>query len=237
MGTKTLLNGVNDLLKKTESIDSDGALASLTDSSRQVWIDNAIQSLNETVDRLYLLPSSPQLPNQLAEATITLVTADQDYALNAAVVRLLPEFGFVDETNNHIIAIDASHDAYRKLILSDLDQDDTGLPSVAAIRPTDGEIWFDRAPTANENGRVYRYRYERDFELTAAADVFPFTDMVYRSVILAATELYMKINHREFNAGFYNAALAQAAARLSQLPRRRSWDNDIGENLTDPFLA
>lgn len=233
---KTLLQGVNALLKKTEQLDADGELEGLTDSARQVWIDGAVQALNETVDELYDLPAAPMRPNQMSEATITLATSDQDYPLRADLVRLIDSFGLVNEANNHIINIDATADAYRKLVLGDLDQDDTGLASVAAIRPTDGQLWLDRAPTANENGRVYKYRYEKDMGLENAGDLFPFTDPVYRAVIEAATEKYMKIKAREYNRRTYLAALARAASRLSQFPRRESWGrNSAAGHPTDPL--
>jgi len=70
---KDLLNGVNEVLKKTDILDSDsGLLTSLTDSGKQVFIDTAVQVINETLDELY---STAQItkPNQLREATITLV--------------------------------------------------------------------------------------------------------------------------------------------------------------------
>ena len=42
--TKTLLNGVNDLLKRVKVIAGDtGTLSTLTDSAKQAYIDTAIQ--------------------------------------------------------------------------------------------------------------------------------------------------------------------------------------------------
>lgn len=233
---KTLLNGVNEILKKAESIDSGGAFTSLTDSSRQVWIDTAVQAFNETVDELYDLSGTPQRPNQVSSSNITLAST-QVYALASDVARLLPRFGLIDSTNNRIIAIDASPDAYRKLIVQDLDQNDTGLPSIAAIRPTDGKLWLDRAPTSDYNGDVYTYRYEKDLGLSAYDDTVPFGDAVFRAVAEAATERYLKINHREYDARIYLRALSRGASRLSMLPRRTSWGGGVGMNPTDPMEA
>lgn len=233
---KNLLNGCNEVLKKAENIDSDGELSSLTDSARQVWIDNAVQSLNEVVDELYELPQFPARPSQVTEATIVLATGDQNYALASDLQRILPKFALIDETNNHVIVIDDRPEAYRDLIIRDLEQNDTGTPSVAAIRPTDGQLWLDRAPTAAYNGNTYKYRYEKDLSLSVAADTFPFSDSVFRAVVEAATQKYMKLNHRDYDERTYKSALARAASRLSQFPRRRSWDQPAGVNLTDPFV-
>ncbi|KKL14210.1 hypothetical protein LCGC14_2518020, partial [marine sediment metagenome] len=75
---KSLLNGVNEVLKAVDIIEGDtGLLTSLTDSARQVFIDSAKQKLNEVIDQLYSILGDPK-PQQLAEDTITLVTDDQD---------------------------------------------------------------------------------------------------------------------------------------------------------------
>lgn len=230
---KTLLNGVNEVLKKVDVLDSDsGVLADLSDSGKQNFIDTAVQVLNEVVDELYSLVDRPK-PNQLAESTITLVTSDQDYALASDLVRIRTEFGLIDETNNQVITI---LESYRDLILGDLDQNDTGLPTFAAIRPTDGELWLDRSPTSNENGRVYKYRYEKELELSVAADEFPFGNTVFRAIVPAAAELWKLNHHREFSQGLFNGSLGRAARLLSQIPARNSWMPARGpNNITDPL--
>lgn len=236
---KTLVEGVNDLLVKVGVLDNDTVLTTLSDSARQTYIDSAVQSINETLDRLFALPQMPTRPNQITERVIVLNTDDQDYELHETLVRLLPEFGLVDETNSHVISIIDDPDAYRRMVIGDLEQDDTGQPSFACIRPTDGQLWLDRAPTAEFDGREYKYRFERDPGLSAAADEFPFTDPVYRGVILAASELWKKENKASFSGPLFNAALAQAAGRLTRTPSRSRWlDKDRGgANQTDPFEA
>lgn len=236
---KQLIDGVNDLLKKVKVVDADTELTSLTDPARQTDLDNAVQALNETVDRLFSLPRMPTRPNQMSERTIILTTDDQDYALHETLVRLIPEFGLIDETNNHVITILQGPDAYRQLVIGDLEQNDTGLPSLCAIRPTDGELWMDRAPTAEFDGREYKYRFEKDPGLTDAEDYFPFSDPVYRGVVLAAAELWNKENTNRFSEKFFNAALAQAAGRLTLIPSRDSWIDKrrVSVNPTDPLEA
>lgn len=230
---KTLIDGVNEVLKKVDVLDSDsGVLADLTDSGKQTFIDTAVQVLNEVVDELYSLAEQPK-PNQLAEDTITLVLDDQDYALADDLVRLRREFGFIDESNNQVITI---LDSYRELIHGDLEQDDTGLPTFGAIRPTDGQLWVDRKPTANEVGRVYKYRYEKELELSVAADTFPFGNTVFRAVIPAAAELWKLYRHREFSQGLFDGSMGRAARLLSRVSPRNSWAPPRGvPNATDPL--
>lgn len=233
---KTLLNGVNEVLKKVDVLDSDsGLLASLTDSARQTHIDLAVQVVNETLDHLYSAADKPK-PKQLGEATITLVTSDRDYALNAGVVLLRREFHLIDSTNNHQIAI-LGDDGYRQIVMGDPELNDTGLPSAAAIRPTDGELYLDRAPTSAENGRIYKYRYDKELELTVAADTFPFGNAAFRALIPAAAELWKMYRHNEFSQGLFDASVARAARFVLMLPARDSWMPQRGGHSTDPLEA
>lgn len=233
---KTLLNGVNEVLKRASVLDSDaGELTSLSNDAHQTFIDIAVQVLNEIVDELYSVSQAPK-PNQLKEDTITLAADDQDYALASDLVRIRPEYHLIDETNNHFITI-LGEDGYRQIILGDLEQDDTGLPHFAAIRPTDGELFMSRSPTADEAGRVYKYRYERELELTDAADEFPFSDSVFRAVVPAAVELFKLNQHREFSQPLLRSSLGRAARLFRQLPPRESWGPQRpGVNVTDPMV-
>lgn len=232
---KTLLDGINEVLKKAQLLDSDvGLLTTLTDSARQTFIDSAVQALNEVVDELYAALEVSK-PMQLAENTITLATNDQDYALQTDLVTLRPEFHLIDETNNHTIYI-LGDGGYLKIIHGDLQQDDTGLPSCAALRPTDGQLFMDRKPTAVENGRIYKYRYDKDLELTAAADEFPFTNNVFRAVVPAAHELWKRNLHKDFDNAIFAASIGRAARLMTMIPARDSWQPTAnGHNATDPF--
>ncbi len=233
---KTLLNGVNELLKNVDIIDEDaGLFTTLSDSARQTFIDLAVQVINETLDELYSIAKISK-PNQLAESTITLVTDDQDYVLQTDLIKLRREYGLIDETNNHFITI-LGEGGYHDIIVGDLEQDDTGLPHWAAIRPTDSQLFLDRKPTANENGRVYKYRYDKELVLTVAADTFPFTDAAFRGLIPAAAELWRLRRHQEFDSGVYNSSLARAGRALSLVNAKSSWQpkRPVG-NITDPML-
>lgn len=231
---KTLLNGVNGVLKKARALDSQGELSTLTDSARQMFIDTAIQAINEVTDELYTL-ADLSLPKQLKEATITLVTNQQAYALKSDLILLRREYHMIDEANSQTITI-LGEDGYWRIIQGDLQQDDTGLPHWAVIRPTDGRLFFDRKPDAASNGNVYKYRYDRDLEFDEACDVFPFSDMVFRAVVPAAAELYRFYQQQEFVKTVFDAAMGRAAALLRRVPKRTTWaPRRGGDNITDPM--
>lgn len=217
---KTLLNGVNEVLKRAKLIQGDsGALTTLSDSPRQVWIDNAVQAWNEIIEELYTISGKP-LPKQLAESTITLVTDDRDYALQSDLTVL--HWPFLDETNGQYIYEHTG--GYLSLVASQpIPADFTGLPLTAAIRPTDGELYLDRIPTANENGLVYKYRYDKDISLSAAADTFPFTDATFRALVPAVTEVFNLYHRREFAEGVYKKSLGVGSRLLTQIQPRDSW--------------
>jgi len=232
---KKLLDGVNEILRKTGSLDSDaGLLTTLSDSARQTYIDLAVQVINESMDELYSLPGLSK-PKVLKESTIILETGVQDYGLKSDLITLRREWNMVDETNNQFITI-LGDDGYRQLTLADLEQDDTGLPHAAAIRPTDGRLWLDREPTSAENGLEYKYRYDRDLELTAACDEFPFKPTVFRALVAGAAELWKRERHQEFSQGLFDAHLGRAARLLNRTSTRTSWmPAHGGFNVTDPM--
>jgi len=121
-------------------------------------------------------------------------------------------------------------------IVGDIDQDDTGLPSYCAISPINGRLVFDRTPTAVENGRVYKYRYDKDLELDEAKDNFPFGNAVFRALVPAAAELWKFYRHQEFQSAIYNRSMARAARYLRQTPPRTSWaPRQTVANETDPL--
>lgn len=232
----TLLNGVNEVLKKTDVLDDGALLTSLTDSARQNFIDSAVQALNESLDELYAdLPVSK--PKQLKESTIILVDGIKDYALHSQLVTLRREYDLIDETNSHIIHI-LGESGYWQIIQGDLEQDDTGLPSFCAISPVNGRLYMDRAPTSTDAGRVYKYRFDKDLELTDKDDEFPFTNAVFRALVPAAAQLW-KLNHQqEFAGEIFRGSLGRARKLLSRLPARHSWKpTRIVGNSTDPFQA
>ncbi len=70
--SKTLLDGVNEVLKKVDIIDEDaGLLLTLSDSARQTFIDLAIQVINEVLDELYSITKTSK-PKQLKESMLVI---------------------------------------------------------------------------------------------------------------------------------------------------------------------
>lgn len=219
MANKTLLNACNEILKRTGIIAGDaGLLSSLTDSARQRSIDCAVQVVNEGIDDLYAT-SNISLPNKQAESTITLVTGTRDYTLAVAMVQL--RWPFIDRANNQFIG--EYPGGYNAMLIGDMEQDDTGLPHYAAIRPTDNKLFLDRAPTAEENGRVYYYQYDKDTALVSATDTVPFRDEVFRAMVPAWAQLWRRDQQNAFDRPIYQMSIGRAATRLRQLPARDSY--------------
>lgn len=230
---KTLLQGVNDLLKRVQIISGDsGDLASLTDSGRQVFIDLAVQVWNEAVEQLYSISDQP-FPQELAENTITLATSDRDYALQTDLVQL--HFPLIDETNGAYILEQPG--GYLAIVNTQLfPANYTGLPTYAAIRPTDGQLYLDRIPTSAENGKVYKYRYDKDVSLSLAADTFPFSDAVYRALMPVAAELWRLFQENKSFQGVSKLSFGRAARFLTNTQPRDSWlPNVYYTSPMDPF--
>lgn len=215
---KTLLNAVNEVLKRVGMIAGDGTpLTSLTSESKQSAVDVAVQVINEGIDSLYAASNVPK-PNGQAQSTITLATGDRSYALASDLVRL--RFPLIDKTNNQYL-VEAD---YNELLLSDPEQDDSGLPQWAAISPVNGELHLDRAPTADENGRVYTYQYEKDLVLDEAADTVPFNDAVFRAMVPAWVQLWKRERRNEFDGDLFKMEIGRAATLMTRVMPRDSYN-------------
>lgn len=216
---KTLLNATNEILKRVGLIAGDsGVLTSLTDSARQVGIDVAVQVVNEGIDELYA-SSNVSKPNAQGESTVTLVTSTRAYTLATDLLRL--RWPMVDKTNTQFLF--QYPGSYNAMLLSDPEQDDTGLPVYAAIRPTDGKLHLDRAPTSVENGRVYTYQYDKDLVLSAAADTVPFKDVVFRAMVPVWVQMWKRERRNEFDGDLFKIDLGRAATLMTQVEPRDSW--------------
>lgn len=209
---KTLLNAVNEVLKRVGQIHGDDALlTTLTSTDRQRSIDIAIQVINEGVDELYTL-SDQELPLDQAESTITLVAGDRDYALASDLVQL--RWPMVDQTNNQLLHHYSG--GYNQMIVDDPERDDTGLPHWGAIRPTDGELYLDRAPTSEEAGRVYTYQYDKELEMTTITDTVPFGNIVFRAMVPVWSQLWRREQENDFDSGLFGLNLGRAARLMSK---------------------
>lgn len=212
---KTLLQAVNDILKRASIIAGDsGALTSLTDSARQVDIDQAVQVINEGID--YLYSGTPTRPNRQASSTITLATSTRAYSLASGLVRL--HWPLIDRTNSQFIH--QFHGTYDDLLRYDPEQDDTGLPIYGTIRPTDGYLFLICAPTSADNGKVYTYQYDADVSLSLLTDSVPFNDTVYRAMVPAWFQLWKRERRNEFDKELFKTFLGEAAGYLPKVAPR-----------------
>jgi hypothetical protein len=219
MANKTLLNAVNDLLRRAGIIAGDSAvLTTLTDSARQVDIDQAVQIINEGIEELYSSIGTG-LPNQQTSATITLATGTRAYILATGLVRL--HWPLIDKTNSQFI--DEYGPGYDELLELDPEQDDTGLPQYGVIRPTDSYLFLDLAPTSADNGKIYTYQYDKDISVSSASDTVPFNDTIYRAMIPAWFQLWKRERRNEFDKDLFKMSIGRASRLLPQTAPRTNY--------------
>lgn len=217
--SKTLLDGVNEVLKRCQVISGDaGTLTSLTDSARQGPIDVTVQVINEGISQLYYSTRTP-LPLEQAESNFTLVAGTRAYTLATDLVRL--RWPLIDRTNSQFL--NEFPGGYNAILTYDVEQDNTGLPHYAAIRETDGKLYLDAAPTSIEAGRVYYYQYDKDLVLDTASDAVPFSDAVFRSMVPAWVQLYKKEMRSEFDTSLFKESMGTAATIMTRKPQRASY--------------
>jgi hypothetical protein len=217
---KTLLNCTNEILKEVGVIAGDaGLLTSLTDSARQVNIDRAIQVVNEGIDELYTTADVAH-PNQQAESTITLTLGTRAYSLATDLIRL--RWPMIDKTNTQWLK--EYPGGYGAELVGDPEQDDVGLPHYAAIRPTDGKLYLERAPAAEDVGKVYTYQYDKTLELTTAASTVPFNDTVFRAMVPAWAQLWKRERRGEFDQSIYRLNIGRASRLLTQKQMRSHYN-------------
>ena len=229
-----LLEGVNRLLVKVGEVTKRNELTTLTDSSRQVFIDDAIDVINEVVDELYTFSSQPR-PKGIRSSTLEL-SATREYTLHSNMTRLRTDYHLIDETNNLIITL--VEDGHQDVVFGDIEQDDTGLPHFATINPENGRLIMDRTPDSPSIGRIYKYRYEKDLELSDADDEFPFNTTVLRAIVPAAAELWRRDHEQNFDTAIFRSSLGRAARFLRQTPARTKYGPKRAViDVTDPFHA
>jgi len=215
----TLLNGVNEVLKKMSLVNTDqGVLTTLSDSSRQTYIDAAVVSWNEAIEELYSTINRP-LPKQLATANITLSTNVRDSAISSFVTLYFP---FINQTTGDEI-VEYPGGWLKMQQDQTIPANYTGKPQAAALDPTNNKVYFDRIPTATENGAVYAYWYDKELVLTVAASTFPFNDTIYRAMVPVVANLTNRTLRRDFDQGAYSLGLGRASRLLSGLQIRDNY--------------
>lgn len=217
---KTLLNGVNEVLKKCGIVSSTNALSSLTDSGKQLFIDQSVQAINETVRHLYLKCQEP-MPKIVGTATLTLATDDRDYDLSITdLSRII--WPIIDPDNDYFIwPYPGGWNALRQE--KPLAADWQGRAEYAVIRPSDGQLLLDLTPTSNENGLTYEVNYEKDGLMSSASDTFPFEDSTFTDLIPAITEKFKEVRNSNPDYGVMRMSLANAAKSLTQMYPRDRW--------------
>lgn len=216
---RTLLNCTNEILKRVGIISGDaGLLTTLTDTARQRSIDVAIQSINEGIDELYSA-STIAMPNEQAESTVTLADGTLAYTLATDLVQL--RWPMIDKTNNQYL--NEHPGGYDAMLPNDAEQDDTGLPHLAAIRPTDGKLHLDRAPTSLEAGRIYTYQYDKDLELSILTDTVPFENAVFRAMVPAWVQIWKRELRNEFDGDLFKFSIGRAARLMTKGQSRSDW--------------
>lgn len=220
MAAKTLLQACNEILRRTGVVAGDaGLLTTLTDSARQVSIDQAVQVVNEGIGELYSTAEIAH-PNQQAESTVTLLLATRAYSLAAGLVRI--RWPMIDKTNTQWLL--EYPGGYNAELLGDPEQDDTGLPHYAAIRPTDGKLFLDRAPAAADVGKVYTYQYDKSLLMTLAADTVPFNDDVFGAMVPAWVQLFKRERRNEFDDKLFRMSIGRASRLLTQKQMRTHYN-------------
>jgi hypothetical protein len=212
MANKTLLDAVNEILRRSGLVAGDAALlTSLTDSARQVSIDQAIQVINEGIDELYSLSPEP-VPTGQKQGTITLIAGTRAYSMATDLSQLL--WPMIDKTSLQLIY--EFPGGYNSILTWDRGQNFTGLPHFAAISPVDDTIYLDRTPTSAEAGKVYTYQYDRNTAVSAAADLVPFGDPVFRAMVPAWVQLFKRERRDQFDKELFDASLGRAARLATQ---------------------
>jgi hypothetical protein len=218
--SKTLLDGVNDLLKRMQYISGDaGSLSSLSDGSRQKEIDAAVSAWNDTIEDLFSVTNMP-FPKDVGSDSITLVDGQREYALPTDLVQI--RWPLKQETDGYYIyEYPGGYEQMRK----DQPQPDTfdGRPYRAAINPITGGLYLEFAPQSAEAGDVYDILYDKDISVSSATDVFPFIDAVYRRLVPGAAEVWRYYMRNQFSQKVYNKSLSQASRYLTKLQARDSY--------------
>lgn len=233
--SKTLLNGVNDVLKHVGLIGGeDQELQNLNDGARQTEIDIAIQCWNTLIIELFQYIDEP-MPNEVGSSTITLVNGTNAYSLPEDLVQI--RWPLKDETNGHRIY---EYPGGWDQLFADqhIPANYQGRSETAVIRPTDGKLLLEYTPTAAEDGLVFTLYYDKDQVISEYSDAMPFNDTVYILLLDSVVELWRYKMKGKANTKFYESKLAQASRLLNKKQMRKRWSAQRVKqpaNATDPF--
>ena len=204
----TLLDGVNEVLKRANVLVTGTLFASLTDGALQHEIDVAVQVINEGIDDLYSVPGM-LMPNSQNEGTISLVLGQREYTLPSDFLRMNADSIIIDRTNTNYLW--QYMEGYDALLGLDPQQLYTGLPLWWVISPITGKLRVDRAPDSTVVGNTYYFEYEKNVTLANASDAIPFNDAAFRAMVPAWTQIYKRERSGDFDQAMYTASMARAA--------------------------
>jgi len=216
---------VNETLKRASVIQgSSGVLTSFTDTARQTEVDMMLSSWNDVIDDLYSVPGIER--GQTAEGSITLSTSGTDsgreYSVPSDFVDVIGNL--VNEENSYLLK--PFPGGFEAMRIARADPDDfQGQPSWFVIEPVNGNIRIDTTPTADEEGDIYEFTYQKAINLTATTDLFPFDDEVVRTLQDAVWQTWVlrRKSRADFLESVFQRSVSRAAAMLSGGPVKKGY--------------
>lgn len=209
----TLLDGVNDVLKRVQIIKGEnGELTSLTRDEIQHEIDVTMMMWNEVIEELYA-DTSISYPSEMGTGNIVLVTGQREYSLPSDLVAI--RYPLMENTNGYYIyewKPGYEHLKQQQQIPANFE----GRANFATINPQNDKLYLDYIPTSAENGLSYELIYDKDISVSGATDPFPFGDAVYRALVPCVAELWKLDQRKEFNAPVYERRMSQASRYLTR---------------------
>lgn len=216
--SRTLLNEVNVILKKSGLIQgSTGELTTLTNDALQVDIDNVVKACNRAL--LDVARAGVDI-NLRTEGTLTLVTATREYVVPTSPVFIeMVSPRMIDETLGQWM--EPYPGGYSQLREDQLiPANYTGLPLFWVINPTNNKFRLNTLPTANENGRIYKFIYKTSLLLAVAADVFPLRDDATEALEDCIEQQFNRHRKGQFDQSAYQMSIAMCAQIARQLPQQ-----------------
>ncbi len=231
MPNKSLLDGVNEVLKRVSIIRSSDALSSLTNSGKQVFIDLAVQAWNESVDQLYSKTNALKA-YQGEEDTLTLQSGVRVYSLPDDLIQM--RWPLHDEVNGfYIHEHKGGYEELRHVLVQPDNR--TGIPTRGALSIIEKEIYLDNIPTPAEDGYQYTYFYWRDTVLEKESDRFPFDNAVFRAMVPVVTETWRLMQKGDANGEISKINYGRALRMIEQKPDEPTYIKRGGRNQTGPL--
>lgn len=229
--SKTLLNGVNEVLKRVQIVSESNLLTSLTNSGKQVFIDLAVQAWREATQQVFS-KANVMMPYQAESDSITLVSGTRTYSLASDLIQI--RWPLHDETNGQYIS--EYPGGYEELRNSqNFTANYTGLPLQAAISPIDGDLYLDYIPTSGEAGYSYTYFYWKATDLNVATDTFPFDDDVFWALVPVVSDIWRMMQQNKQNGSFVKLSYGRAIRMLKRNPPSNTWISRRAISGTSPL--